>query len=292
MHLDVTPMNPFPEPRQDRAGDIYHSPDVGEETHYRVNPYGFGEWVRKNVTIPSVQFQDHIRSMRSQMPISNRIALGTMMSDAEIDDLPEPINPLRDAPQIIALKLMKRYLNLRYAKRDIKRPVSVYLTKTAVLVPLNPNGLCAQLEMFCAELDRRMTVALETGQRPKEVNPVFPEENFNDRWPKDVNDMKVFQTDLRHLSRELGRARVSNMSQIQKIFNDLFGEQITGRAVRSYLDSFSGTAGAATYERGKGFLASPALIAPVATSVAQAARTTPQISKAPAHNFHPGLLRK
>lgn len=292
MHLDVTPMNPFPDPRQERAGEIYHSSDVGEETYFRVNPYGFGTWVRKNVTLPSIQFQDHIRNLRSQMMIPDRVLLGTMMSDAEIDELPEPIDPLRDAPQIIALKLMKRYLNLRYAKRDIKRPVSVYLTKTAVMVPLSPYGLCAQLEAFCADLDRRMTVALETGKRPDEVNPAFPEENFNDRWPKDNSDMKVFLSDLRHLSRELARAKGSELAEIRKIFDDLFGERVTDLAVRSYLDRFSGTAGAANYERGKGFLASPALIAPVAPSVAQAARATPQVSKAPAHHFHPGLLRK
>lgn len=67
------------------------------------------------------------------------------MMAAEIDELPEPIDPIRDAPQVIALKLMKRYLNLRYASRDMRRPVSIYLSKVAVEVPPSAFGVCDQL---------------------------------------------------------------------------------------------------------------------------------------------------
>jgi len=290
MHLDVTPMDPFAAPRQERAGNIYHSPDKGAEALFSVNPYGFAQWFRQTVKLPSHQFQDQVRAMRNQMSIPDRIALNAVFAEAETDKLPEPIDPLRDAPQVIALKLMKRYLNLRYAPRDRKRPVSIYLSKVAVEVPMNIFGLCAQLEALASELDRRTAVALASGQRPEERNPVFREENFNDRWPKDATDMVVFRGDLQHLLAELARARESELSEIQEIFDQLFGERVTQQAVRKYLEGLSDKSAPAAYERGKGFLAAPALVAAAAPAAASPVMA-PQVSRAPAHSFHSGFLK-
>lgn len=290
MHLDVTPMDPFASPRQERAGNIYHSPDKGADALFSVNPYGFAQWFRQTVKLPSHQFQDHVRAMRNRATIPDRIALNTVFADAETDKLPEPVDPLRDAPQVIALKLMKRYLNLRYVPRDRKRPVSIYLSKVAAEVPLNSFGLCAQLEALASELDRRMAIALASGQRPEERNPVFRDENFNDRWPKDTTDLMVFRGDLQHLLAELARARESELSEIQEIFDHLFGERVTQKAVRKYLDGLSDKAAPAAYEKGKGFLAAPALVAAAAPAAATTV-TAPQVSRAPAHSFHSGLLK-
>lgn len=287
MHLDVTPMDPFAEPRQARAGNIYHSPDEGADKLFSVNPFGFAQWFRQTVTMPSRQFQDHVRSMRASMAIPDRLALNMVFADAEVDKLPEPIDPIRDAPQVIALKLMKRYLNLRYANRDRKRPVSIYLSKVAAEVPLNQFGLCAQLEALATELDQRMAMGL-AGKWPEERNPPFPRENFNDRWPKDAADMSVFRGDLQHLVKELARARQSSLSEIQEIFERLFGERVTKKAVRTYLDGLSNKPAPASYEQGKGFVAAPALVAAVPAGAAQS--TVAKVSRAPAHSFHFGLL--
>lgn len=182
-------------------------------------------------------------------------------------------------------KLMKRYLNLRYANRDEKRPVSVYLSKVAAETPFSPFGICAQLESYAAELDKRMAVALESGRRPEERNPALWEENFNDRWPKHDREMKLFRMDLRHLGSELARARTSTLSDTRKIFDDLFGERVSEKAVRAYIDGLSSTAGAAHYEHNKGFVANPGLISPAPKQAAK-------VSKAPAHHFHPGFRSK
>ena len=194
------------------------------------------------------------------------------------------VDPIRDTPQVIALKLMKRYLNRRYANRDMKRPVSIYLSKIAALLPAKPNGLCAQLESYAAELDRRMTYAMESGKWPQERNPEFRPENFNDRWPHTIQDMRAFSGDLKHLIRELARARHSELIDIQKIFDDLFGERVSEKAIRSYADGLAGAASSSTYERGKGFVASPGLLRP-----AEASR--PTTSRAKPHHFHPGKLK-
>jgi len=222
--------------------------------------------------------------MRARLEIKDHLPAGIIVADADVDNLPDLIDPIRDAPQVIALKLMKRFLNIRYATRDMKRPVSVYLSKVSVLVGPSPNGLCGQLAAFANELDRRVTHALVTGTPLDERNPVFPEENFNDRWPKDAGEMRVFREDLRHLVRELDRARRSSVVEIRKIFDGLFGETVSGRAVQGYMDGVTGGAGPASYERGKGFVAAPAILAPASVAAAP-------ISRAPSHHFHSGLMR-
>ena len=284
MHLDVTPMDPHPEPRHERVGQIFHSPDRGPDETHDVNPFGFIQWFKANVGPANKVFLDQVAKTRSGLELTGRLEPGTLYADADIDDLPDPIDPIRDTPQVIALKLMKRYLNRRYANRDLKRPVSIYLSKIAALLPAHPYGLCAQLESYAGELNRRMTHAIETGQWPEERNPEFHPENFNDRWPPTVQDMRVFSSDLKHLIRELARARRSELIDIQKIFDDLFGERITENAIRSYADGLAGAASASSYERGKGFVASPGLLRPADTS-------QPATSQARPHHFHPGKLK-
>lgn len=284
MHLDVTPMNPFAEPRLERAGDIYHSPDRGRDETFSVNPFGFATWFAAQVVMPSPQFQMQVRDMRARMSVNDRMRAGTVFADAEIDALPAPVSPLRDAPQVISLKLMKRFLNLRYSDRSMKRPVSVYLSKCAVEVPLSPFGICSQLEDLATELFRRMQFSLDTGRWPEERNPAFPEENFNDRWPKDVVAMKLFQEDLRHLLSQLALARQSTLSEIQGIFDELFGERVSAKAIRGYADRLPAAAAGSYYERGKGFVAAPALLTASSASVAE-------VSRSPTHHFHAGRLK-
>jgi hypothetical protein len=206
----------------------------------------------------------------------------TVFADAAIEDLPDPIDRLRDAPQVIALKLMKRYLNLRYASRDLKRPPSVYLSKMAALEPTNVFGLCAQLEQFAGTFIRQMEVANSSNRWPDERNPRLEAESFNDRWPKDTTAMTVFLGDLRHLVSQLALARRSEFSETQRIFSGLFGERVSAASAKAYLEGVSPEPGKTQFERGRGYVAGGAVGATSAV-----ARST---SLAPAHDFHPGIL--
>lgn len=285
MHLDVTPLDPADEPRPERVGQIFHSPDHGPDSVHDVNPFGFITWFKDTITPAKQVFLDHVRNTRKGLVLNDRFVGGQIMADADVDELPEPIDPIRDAPQVIALKLLKRYLNLRYANRDLKRPISIYLSKVAALVPASAYGVCAQLEDLTAELERRMTNALVAGQKLQERNPVFPPENFNDRWPKSNRDLEVFRADLRHLTQELKRARTSELSEIQKIFDGLFGERVSASAVRSYIDGIDSTGQKSSYEHGRGYVANPAILS--ATPAA-----APKVSRAAPHHFHPGEVKK
>jgi hypothetical protein len=284
MHLDVTPMDPAAVPRQERAGEIYHSPDKGIDCRVRANPYGFAQWFRNTVAMPDAMFRGEIASMRAAMGIKDHFAPGSVLkAEIDVEDLPPDIDPIRDAPQVIVLKLMKRYLFLRYDKRSERRPPSVYLSKIAALTPVTKFGICAQLESYAGLLAERMQYALTTGRWPEERNPALWEENFNDRWPSSVAEMQLLLSDLRHLVKELAKARVSSVPEIQGIFSDLFGERVTETSLKAYADRMTARPGKSSFERGKGFVAAPAIL-PAASGA--------KASAAPAHQFHSGLLRK
>jgi hypothetical protein len=76
--------------------------------------------------------------MRASMATKDRFTSQSVLkAEIDVEVLPPDIDPIRDAPQVIALKLMKRYLFLRYMKRDERRPPSVYLSELAALTPLS-----------------------------------------------------------------------------------------------------------------------------------------------------------
>lgn len=284
MHLDVTPMDPAAEPRIERVGEIYHCPDRGLDERIPANPYGFAQWFRRTVVRPELLLQREVAVIRASMGLRDRIALGsTLKADIDVDDLPDEVDPIRDAPQVIALKLMKRYLFLRYAKRDERRPPSVYLSKLAAMTPVSRYGICAQLEDYAELLAGKMVGALEGGKWPEERNPTLLVENFNDRWPTAISEMRLFLSDLQHLRKELATARASSVEEIQRIFSGLFGETVTETSLKAYLGRLSDRPGKSSFERGKGFVAAPAILP--STSGAKA-------SVAPAHRFHSGLLKK
>ena len=109
----------------------------------------------KNVTYPSQDFLDAVKSRRQTMAI-DRLPPLMAMDKAEQEKLPPVIPPRVDAQQVHALKLMKRYLNLRYERRRMRRPPSIYFTKLSVTVGLRavrPHGAARALRRACEDRD-------------------------------------------------------------------------------------------------------------------------------------------
>jgi hypothetical protein len=182
MHMDVTILDAARQPRPERVVEIFHSPD--KAVGYRVpsNPYGFSSWFRTNVTQPSEDFEKSLRSRRSIYGIDR---LPSLLIKAEVDqeDLPPVIPPRLDGQQVLALKLMKRFLNLRYDNRAARRPPSIYLTKLSVTCGYAQAGLTAQIERFAAKVKAEMDAAYAVQNGPDERNPSYEPDRFNDRWP-------------------------------------------------------------------------------------------------------------
>lgn len=279
MHMDVTILDPAAEPRQQRVGEIFHSPDEGEAYRVPSNPFGFAGWYRVSVSEGSREFQEALSKRRQTFAI-DRIP-DVLVEKAEQEDLPSGVPPRFDAQQVVALKLMKRFLNLRYEKRDLKRPPSIYLTKISSTCGYDSDGLTAQLERYATVLQEEMADAEANGTGPDERNPMYDADKLNDRWPKTQQDRKVLKEDMAFLRQELAKARQVPLKEVSKILAELFGERVSTRTVENYMHRM--TEAPVDYQPGTGrILGKTAVLAPAVAKSAVAM---------PAHNFHCDTLR-
>jgi hypothetical protein len=279
MHMDVTILDAARQPRPERVGEIFHSPD--KAVGYRVpsNPYGFSSWFRGNVTQPSEDFEKSLRSRRSIYGIDRLPSLSTK-AEVDQENLPPVIPPRLDGQQVLALKLMKRFLNLRYDNRATRRPPSIYFTKLAVTCGYAQAGLTAQLERFGAKVKAEMDAAYAVQKGPDERNPSYEPDRLNDRWPTTQVDRKTLSDDLDYLLNALRLARNSEMKDIIGIFATLFGERVSSRAQETFTKRMDQSIDRKTFrfERGSG------TIIPVTATAAAA--VVGEAVAAPAHKFH------
>jgi len=278
MHMDVTILDPAPEPRPDRVGEIFHSPDGGG-MGYRVpsNPYGFGLWYRQNVVYPTREFLEQVRARRRSSGV-NRLPDLSVIAKAEQESLPPVIPDRVDAQQVYALKLMKRFLNLRYEKRTLRRPPSIYLTKLSSTCGYDQRGLTAQLERLASKVQAEMEAAIRAERGPDERNPSYFPDRLNDRWPTTQTERKALADDMASLLGDLNSARTADITEMLSILARLFGERVKQRTYESFTQRLDQRAGRRnmSVERGTGsILPASAVVAP---AVARSA--------VPRHNFH------
>jgi hypothetical protein len=275
MHMDVTILDPAKEPRPDRIGEIFHSPDTGLSYRVPSNPYGFSTWYRENVTYPSQDFLDDIRARRKSFGIDRLV---TAVAKTEQEDLPPVIPERVDAQQVYALKLMKRFLNLQYEIRTITRPPSIYFTKLSVTCGYEPRGLTAQLERLANTIKLEMQKALLAGKGPDERNPRCELDKLNDRWPTTQADRKTLADDMTFLLQELEKARNADIKDMLKIVAELFGERVKDKTYETFIKRNDQRPGRRpmTFERGTGTIIPASVVA--APAVARA--------EVPRHNFH------
>src|SRR3546814_10790085 len=94
-------------------------------------------------------FEQRLKAARDAAGVSRLIVLDEaerrILADAEQVPLPPMIPSRIDAQEAVALKLLKRYLNLRYTRSRLKRPPSIWLTKLTGDMGLIQGGLTLQL---------------------------------------------------------------------------------------------------------------------------------------------------
>lgn len=277
MHMDVTPMDPKAEPRPERVGEIFHSPDHGEAYRVPSNSYGFARWVRRTVVLQQGigSFAEQVVARRTLNSVDR--LQPTSPRAADQDDLPPMIPPRLDAQQIVALKLMKRFLNIAYRSRSVRRPPSIYFTKLAVDCGFDSNGLTSQLRRLATYVQNEMATAMAVNCGPDERNPVYPEDRINDRWPRTLEDRRVLHAVMGELLAILDKAHRATFAEIASLLSGAFGEVISGRAVKAHLERRE-KADSPSYVKGAG------TIIPATTLGAPAiVRDTKRV---PDHHFH------
>jgi len=283
MHMDVTVLDPHTYMRVERSGEIFHSPDNGPSKRVPANPYGFSKWFRENADVEDKSFIEAVSERRIKGAI-DRLTKYESFVEAEQEDLPSLIPSRLDSLQAVALKLLKRYLALRYEHRNVKRPPPIYLSKLAIDVNVFPYGLTAQLTALSQYVLNAMEKHIYSATRPDERNPSYTPDRLNDRWPTGQSDMKTLAKDMQYILNALKEAKVSEFKDIARITTDLFGEKVSRHSIEAVLNR--GTAStldmSRQYEKTTGtILTSRSVAAPAVVK-----------SAVPKHHFHSGIAKK
>jgi len=289
MHMDVTILDRRERLVIPRAGEIFHSPDRGPATRVPSNPWGFTDWFRSQVGIEQPLFTESIRRHRDSVSKHRLKYLDEdermVVAKADQDDLPPAIPSAIDAQETVALKLLKRYLNVVYEDSPLPRPPSIYLAKRAGDVGYVEHGLSAQLFVLSDSTAKNLRQYLEDGRRPEEENPSYPPDRINDRWPRGdaagIKDMKVLAERLESLADRLKRMAVAPLAEISAAIDELFGERI-GKEQRQIL--------AARYDQRN---TSPRVLSEPRTGTihAPAVVVAPErLEEVPPHHFHPSII--
>lgn len=289
MHMDVTILDRRERIAIARAGEIFHSPDSGPSLRIPSNPWGFTDWFRSSIGVGQEVFAETLRRHRETISKDRLQYLDDdermVMTKADQEDLPPTIPNAIDAQEAVALKLLKRFLNLQYEDLAIKRPPSIYLTKRAVDVGYVKQGLSAQLFVLAQSTAEILRRHIADGTRPREENPSYPPDRINDRWPQEgaagIGDMQQLAEKLEYLCDRLNRMAGASLKEMSEAIDELFGERI-GTEQRRIL--------AARYDRRESD--SPVLTESRTGAVyAPAVVATPErLQEVPRHNFHPMIL--
>lgn len=289
MHIDVTIMDRRARIPGLRPGQIFHSPDSGPSFRVDSNPWGFTDWFRAQIGTRQTDFERRLQKVRDASATSRLVALDEnerrIVADAEQVPLPNIIPTRLDSQQVIALKLLKRCLNLKYQNSSARRPPSIWITKLTADLGLNPHGLSHQLHMLADGIAYHLRDHLESGTVPQEENPSYPPDRINDRWPRPLpegrGDMSTLADHLDELTTALEQMVNSTQADILAKIDELFGEKFGAEERRVLRDRYDRRVrdDGLLIRPGAGTLYSPALV-----------KGGSDVDRIPPHRFHPMRL--
>ena len=208
-----------------------------------------------------------------------------VLAKADQHDLPPVIPSALDAQEAVALKLLKRFLNLRYENSALPRPPSIYLAKRAGVVGYTQQGLTTQLAVLAGSTAKILRQHLVAGTCPAEENPSYPPDRINDRWPRagaaGVSDMKRLAEHLELLADRLNRMATASLSEISKAIDELFGERIGKEQRRVLAERYDRRVGAVPLlsEARTGAIYAPSIVL-----------ASERLREVPRHNFHSMII--
>lgn len=275
MHVDVTPMVRItcsPE----RESYLFHNKSGktnDQNLKFIANPYGFGEWVKARTPVENeFAFQFEQREVDYERRI--------LLNEVDSEDLPgqEPMH--RKSSKLISLQLMKRWRNVRYDRRDCRRPPSVLISKLIADNISSTNSLSRELLFQAQSVHNQLLMWHENQKLIHVTNPVCSRDILTDRWPKSLDEQALFINDLHHLIIDIEKLiNGCDLAESQRILVNLFGETPTTQVIRNYNASLGSLIreGQSRYDPDCGRLIVPATTAGIAgVANVQIGRATPK----------------
>jgi hypothetical protein len=268
MHLDVTPaLRDYG--TTDRQSSITHAKGPlpsNDDCMVPMNAYGHAEWYgartpneeRVIEAFKDRWFGDHGTSIRA---------------DAEVDEVPDQTQFVVKNMATVALQLLKRYRNVRYANHSGRIPPSVMLSYFAGVAALPDMKLSDMLVRICRWIIGDIERASINRQTVHVVNPTYSADVFTDRWPENSDQQNQFARYLHDLVAGIERAKRGEFDPValRDWLREMFGDRVVTRAADRMADATGAAvvAGSQVYSK-KGTILLPAA-ATIITSVAPVA---------------------
>jgi len=275
MHLDVTPALRL-YGTLDRESHITHAKGPRPSADDRLvdmNAYGFAGWYRDLTPIELRLAKAFQRRWLEQA--------GRLRADADVDDVPDQCEFIVKNTATLALQLIKRFRNIRYAKYAGRVPPSVMLSYYAGLAAQPNTALSAMVIRLASWIVGEIERASAYGRKLHVANPVCPEDIFTDRWPESVAQQNEFAGHLRDLVRGLEKMRKGELfpDAMMDELRQNFGDRVVTRAA----DQIAAQVGAGIQQSRQRYTRRGGLIWPTAAAASPVVK--PTVAAARPHTF-------
>lgn len=274
MHLDITPaLRAYG--RLDREGWITHAkgPRTSSDDHFvDMNAYGFIAWYRERTPIE----QRLAKAMRDHW-----LALDAGLQAAEVDEVPEQCDFVVKNTATLALQLLKRFRNVRYANYNGRIPPSVMLSYYAGIAAKPDMSLSDMLIRQANWIVGDIEQASGYGQLLRVTNPICEADVFTDRWPTSLDQQNEFATVLKDLVAGIEAAKRGEVfpNQLMDWLRVGFGDRVVTMAADRMADEIGGGVRRAEHSYGR----KGSILLPSAAAVAAVA--APSVVRAQSHTF-------
>lgn len=228
MHLDITP-SLRDAGTAERQSVIMHAKGPrasSDDQEVPMNAFGFCQWYNERTPTEIKVFE----AFKNRWEHRQRQGI---TADADVDEVPVQSEFVVKSNTTLALQLLKRYRNIRYANRPGRMPPSVMLSYFAAVASKPGSTLTDALLRISKWIISEIDEASLRGKTLCVINPVYREDEFTDRWPNDIAEQNRFATDLRELVKGIERAVKGELlpTTLQDWLREVFGDRVVTRAV-------------------------------------------------------------
>lgn len=230
MHLDITPsvLLPSGPPRESM---IFHHPLgslIEQAQSIIANPFGFAEWFKSRNPVDE-EFADAF----ARQVLDHRFYTEKQVANETTVPNQDPVE--RKSIMVIVLQLLKRWRNVKYESRPVRRPPSAMIAALVAEADVSETSLLAYLTNCACHILDRIGSASNHGERVNVNNPVCKDDCFTDRWPESLRHQDLFVADLRNFVAQLQALRQGvSLDNARPVLANLFGESPTQGAIEAF----------------------------------------------------------
>lgn len=265
MHLDVTPaLRDYG--TGERQSAITHAKGPlpsATDCLVPMNAFGHAEWYRTRTP----NEERVIEAFKDRWFGQHREAI---RAEAEVDEVPDQSEFVVKNMATVALQLLKRYRNVRYADYTGRIPPSVMLSFFAGAAAVPGMKLADMLLRICRWIIGEIERASVNRRTLVVVNPTYSDDIFTDRWPESLDQQDAFARYLQDLVAGIERAKRGDSGPValRDWLREMFGDRVVTRAADRMADATGAAiiAGSQSYDR-RGSILLPTTAAATAATV-------------------------